>query len=195
MNLQTMAPNAKRSLLVTILFSAIAAALYFGAIDTTERTLEKTRASLQNLTLKHRSMTMNLSQAESLTRDLAAAAARLAGYESQMIEPLLESTAMRAKAYLDPLAAGFGLVGTEYEAETPIALPILGPAAPEQYVRCPVKLTCRGSFQAAVSFLLCVEKRFPLVALEALSISAGADPDRQQITLTLEWPMRKGATK
>lgn len=195
MNLQNMAPNAKRSLLVTLVFGAVAAALYFCAIEPTEATLLKTRATLRDRTLKHRTMMSNLARADALAKDLADGAARLAGYEAAMIEPLLESTAMRAKAFVDPLAAGCGLVGMEYEQETPIALPILKAAAREQYVRCPVKVSCRGSYQAAVSFVRCVEKRFPLVALESLSIAAGSDPDMQLVSVVLEWPMKKGAVK
>ena len=195
MNLQNMAPNAKRSLLLTLVFGAIAAALYFCVLESTETTLARTRTTLQAQTVKHRTMTMNLSRAETVAKSLADGAARLAAYEKEMIEPLLESTAMRAKAFVDPLAAGCGLVGMEYEQESPIALPILGVAARVQYVRCPVKVTCRGSYQAAISFIRCIEKRFPLVALEALTISASNDPDIQQVSVILEWPMRKGAVK
>ena len=195
MNLQNMAPNAKRSLLVTLVFGAIAATLYFFAIESTEATLAKTRRTLQDRTLKHRTMTANLSRADAVARDLATGAARLAEYEKSMIEPLLESTAMRAKSLIDPLPAGCGLVGMEYEQETPIALPSLGAAAREQYVRCPIEITCRGSYQAAASFIQCVEKRFPLVALEALTISAGSDPDLPLVSIILEWPMKKGAVK
>ena len=195
MNLQNMAPNAKRSLLLTLGFGAIAAALYFLAIESTETMLSKTRRTLQDRTLRHRTVMTNLSRADAVTKDLANDSARLAAYEQEMIEPLLESTAMRAKSFVDPLATGCGLVGIEYEQESPIALPIIGSASREQYVRCPVKMTCRGSYQAAVSFIQCVEKRFPLVALEAFSVSAGSDPDLQLISIIFEWPMRKGAVK
>lgn len=195
MNLQNMAPNAKRSLLMTLVFGAIAAALYFCALEPTETSLVKARATLRDRTAKHRAMTTDLLHAETVNKSLADCAARLAGYDQHMIKPLLESTAMRAKALVDPLAAGCGLVGMEYEQETPIALPIIGPAAREQYVRCPVKITCRGSYQAAVSFIQCVEKRFPLVTLEALTVAAGSDPDFQLVSVILEWPMKKGAAK
>lgn len=195
MNLQNMAPNAKRSLLVTLVFGAIAATLYFFAIESTEATLAKTRRTLQDRTLKHRTMTANLSRADAVARDLATGAARLAEYEKSMIEPLLESTAMGAKAIVDPIAAGCGLVGMEYEAESPIALPVFSSLAQQQYVRCPVKISCRGSYQAAISFVQCVEKRFPLVALEALTVAAGSDPDLQHVSIILEWPMKKGAVK
>ena len=195
MNLQNMAPNAKRSLLLTLVFGAIAAALYFCAIESTEATLARTRTTLRDRTMKHRTMMANLSRADAVAKDLEDGIARLDAYRKEMIEPLLESTAMRAKAFVDPLAAGCGLVGMEYEAETPIPLPIRGFAAHEQYVRCPIKVTCRGSYQAAVSFIRCVEKRFPLVAFEALTIAAGSDPDLQQVSVILEWPMRKGAVK
>ena len=195
MNLQNMAPNAKRSLLLTLIFGAVAAGIYFGALEPTETALAKTRRTLLDRTSKHRTMTTDLSRADTVAKSLADCTARLADYESHMIEPLLESTAMRAKALVDPLAAGCGLVGMEYEQESPIALPILGSAAREQYVRCPVKITCRGSYQAAVSFVQCIEKRFPLVALEALTIAAGSDPDLQIVSVILEWPMKKGAAK
>ena len=195
MNLQNMAPNAKRALLVTLGFGAIAATLYFFAIESTEATLARTRRTLQDQTLKHRTITANLSQADTITKTLAEGIVRLAAYEKDMIEPLLESTAMRAKSFVDPIATGCGLVGMEYEQETPIALPVFGYASREQYVRCPIKMTCRGSYQATVSFIKCVEKRFPLVALEALAVSAGNDPDLQQVSIILEWPMRKGAAK
>ena len=195
MNLQNMAPNAKRSLLLTLIFGAVAAGIYFGALEPTETALAKTRRTLLDRTSKHRTMTTDLSRADTVAKSLADCTARLADYESHMIEPLLESTAMRAKALVDPLAAGCGLVGMEYEQETPIALPILVPAAREQYVRCPVKVSCRGSYQAAVSFVQCIEKRFPLVALEALTIAAGSDPDLQIVSVILEWPMKKGAAK
>ena len=140
-------------------------------------------------------MMANLSRAETVTKELTDGTARLRAYEREMIEPLLESTAMRAKAFADPLAAGCGLVGMEYEQSSPIALPILGTASREQYVRCPIKMTCRGSYQAAISFVRCIEKRFPLVALEALTITAGNDPDLQHVSVVLEWPMKKGAVK
>ena len=195
MNLQNMAPNAKRSLLLTLVFGAIAAAIYFCAIESTETTLARTRTTLRDRTMKHRTMMTNLSRAETVAKNLADETARLNAYEKEMIEPLLESTAMRAKAFVDPLAAGCGLVGMEYEQESPIVLPILGTASQEQYVRCPIKVTCRGSYQAAISFIRCVEKRFPLVALEALTIAAGSDPDLQHISVILEWPMKKGAVK
>ena len=195
MNLQNMAPNAKRSLLLTLVFGAIAATLYFCVLESTETTLARTRTTLRDRTTKHHTMMANLSRAETVAKSLADGTARLAAYEAEMIEPLLESTAMRAKAFVDPLAAGCRLVGMEYEQESPIALPILGVAAREQYVRCPIKVTCRGSYQAAISFIRCVEKRFPLVALEALTIAAGNDPDLQIVSITLEWPMKKGAVK
>ena len=51
-------------------------------------------------------------------------------------------------------------------------------------------------YQAAVTFLRCVEREFPLVALGGLTVTARATPDAQQIVFVLEWPMekKKGAT-
>jgi len=193
MNLQNMAPNAKRSLLLTLCFGAIAAGIYFAAIEPTELRLAKTRATLRDRTAKHRAMSADLARGEQVRKSLDGLTARLGAYEGELIEPLLESTAMRAKALLDNLAVGCGLVGAEYEAQTPLALPVVGMAPAQQFVRCPVSISCRGSYQSAVSFIRCVERRFPLVALSSLSIAAGRDPELQLVTLTFEWPMRKGA--
>jgi len=193
MNLQNMAPNAKRSLLLTLGAGAIAAGIYFGAIEPTELRLAKARTTLKDRTAKHHALTSDLARGDQVQKSLEQANARLAAYEKELIEPLLESTAMRAKALVDSLAAGCGLIGAEYEALTPYALPIIGPAPARQFVRCPIRITCRGSYQSAVSFVRCVEKRFPLVTLQSLSITAGADPDLQLVTATFEWPMKKGA--
>jgi len=193
MNLQNMAPNAKRSLLLTLVAGTVAAGLYFGAIEPTELRLAKTRVTLKDRTAKHHALTADLARNDQIQKALDESAARLAAYETTLIEPLLESTAMRAKALVDNLAAGCGLIGAEYEAQSPLALPIVGPAPARLYARCPIKLTCRGSYQAAVSFIQCVEKRFPLVALQSLAVNAGTDPDLQLVTIVFEWPMRKGA--
>jgi len=192
-NLQNMAPNARRSLLLTLAFGTLAAGLYVVAIEPTERSLAKARVTLQKRTQTHRTMTTDLAGGDRVRKALDGSTARLEAYGNELIEPLLESTAMRAKALVDGLALGCGLVGTEYEALEPIALPIVGPAPAQQFVRCPVKISCHGSYQAAVSFVRCVEKRFPLVALEAFSVIAGSDPDLQLVTITFEWPMKKGA--
>jgi len=197
MNLQNMAPNVQRALLLTLIFGALAAGIYFFAIESTETALAKARKALHGETLRHRTQMGNLARADQVRAGLEKSEGALAAYRPALIKPLLESTAMRAKSLVDSIAAGCGLSGMEYEALPTIDLPIAGKAPAQRFVRCPIRISCSGSYQAAVSFLRCVEREFPLVALESLVITARANPSAQQIAFILEWPMEKkgGATK
>ena len=47
MNLQNMAPNVQRALLLTLVFGALAAGIYLFAIESTETALVKARRALQ----------------------------------------------------------------------------------------------------------------------------------------------------
>ena len=191
MNLQNMAPNAKRAALLTLGLGGLAAALYFFAVEPTEAKLFKVRKTLADQQQKHRSMTSSLNRADGVKQQLAAAEARLGGYQKSLIKPLLDSTAMRAKSFVDALAAGCGLVGMEYEALAPLDLPILNAVPQTKYTRCPIRVKCVGSYQNAVSFVRCVERQFPLVAVESMNVTTRQDNDAQQIEVVLEWPMVK----
>ncbi len=197
MNLQNMAPNVQRALLLTLVFGALAAGIYFFAIESTETALAKARKTLHGETLRHRTQMGNLARADQVRAGLEKSEDALAAYRPALIKPLLESTAMRAKSLVDSIAAGCGLSGMEYEALPTIDLPIAGKAPAQRFVSCPIRISCSGSYQAAVSFLRCVEREFPLVALESLVITARANPGAQQIAFILEWPMEKkgGPTK
>ena len=117
------------------------------------------------------------------------AKADLAGLAG-LLEPLLGSYAMRAKSVLDPLATDVGLRITDY-AEMPVRLlPLPKPQAAQLYARKPIRLTCTGSYATIVSFLLRVEKKLPLVSLEAFTLKTQKDPDNQTATLVFEWPVK-----
>lgn len=191
MNLQNMAPNAKRSALLTLGFGGLAAALYFFAVEPAETRLFKARQSLEAQSQRHRTMMADIARADQVSRRLAEAEERVAGYARAAIRPLLESNAMRAKSLVDSIAAGCELSGMEYEALEPLDLPIVGAVPQRRYARCPVRISCVGSYQAAVTFVRCVERQFPLVAVESLSVASRQDAAAQQVTIVLEWPMAK----
>lgn len=191
MNLQNMAPNAKRAMLLTAVFGALAVGLYLFALEPTETALAKAERALQSESASHRALMADLARADQVRAEREQAEAALAAYRPALLEPLLESTAMRAKSLVDALAVGCGLSGMEYEALPAIDLPVFGAAPKRRFARGPVKVTCVGTYQAAVSFLRCVEREFPLVALQSLTVTARANPDAQQVVLVLEWPMAK----
>ena len=189
MNLQNMAPNAKRAMLLAFGFGGLAAALYFFAVEPTESRLYKARHSLEAQGLRHRTMTADIARADQVGQRLAEAEARVADYERAAIRPLLASNAMRARSLVDALAAGCELSGMEYEALEPLDLPIVGAVPQRKYARCPIRITCVGSYQSAVTFVRCIEKQFPLVAVESLSVASRQDAAAQQVAIVLEWPM------
>ena len=195
MNLQNMAPNAKRSMLLTLVFGGIAAALYFLAVEPTEESLFKARRERDKQSQKHRQMMSDINRADQVKKELVDAELRLDEYRKALIKPLLNSTAMRAKSFVDALAAGCGLAGMEYEALTPLPLPANPAMVPvKKYSRCPVRIKCVGSYQSAVSFVRCVERELPLVALESMNVTTRQENDVQQIEIVLEWPMVREET-
>lgn len=189
MNLQTMAPNAKRSLIITLIFGAVAAGLYFGVIEQTELKLARVRNDVTACSKRTRTVAANLSRSEDVKKQLKEANEKLETFRAAMIKPLLESTAMRAKSIVDSIAIGCGLSGMEYDSLSTIPLPVVKSIPQRRYVRCPIRMTCVGSYQKAVSFVRCIEREFPLVAFSSISIIARQDANSQQIAFILEWPM------
>ena len=195
MNLQNMAPNAKRSLLVSLGFGLLAVGIYIAAVEPAISKRETTSRELEELKSRHEVMLRNLSGADKLKTRMADIDEKLKPYHDAMLVPLLESLAMRAKSILDPLALGAGLGETDYEELPAIALPVPKRLPVQLHARQPIRITARGSYQSAVSFLMRLEKEFPLVTLEALEITAQQDPANQRIMMILEWPVKGKITK
>lgn len=195
MNLQNMAPNAKRSLLITAIFGAAAVCIYLFAVEPSETDLARTRRELEEVRTRHEMMMRNLSGSDKVKERLAGINAGLDEFRAAILQPSLESYAMGAKKLLDPLAAGAGLSEAEYEELPTIALPVPKRMPVQLFARRPIRLVCRGSYQAAVSFLLRVEREFPLVALQAMNITAQQDPLAQRVEFIFEWPVKGGRTR
>ena len=106
-----------------------------------------------------------------------------------LLVPLRGSYKMAALAQVEPLMLDAGLTNIKPDDAPFRALPLVNNAVPEQlYGRAAVRFTARGSYQAAISFLLKLERDLPLVSLQALEITAQQDPDNQAIMFILEWP-------
>lgn len=195
MNLQNMAPNAKRSMLVSLGFGLLAAGVYIAAVEPAISKREATARELGELKSRHEIMLRNLSGADKLKTRMTDIEAKLKPYRDAMLVPLLESLAMRAKSILDPLALGAGLGETDYEELPAIALPVPKRLPLQLHARQPIKITARGSYQSAISFLMRLEKEFPLVTLESIEITAQQDPVNQKIVMIVEWPVKGKITK
>lgn len=187
-----MAPNAKRSLAVTLVLAAVAACIYLFAVQPAEETLRKARQEHDEQESQLHAVNTNLRAAPANKERLRTLADALKPFRDEMLHPLLGSYAMRAKSILEPLAFGAGLTNLDYAEEPTRALPVPRPMPAQMHVRRPIRVTAQGSYMDAISFLMRVEREHPLVALQSLAVSTTADPERQRIEMVLEWPS-KGA--
>ena len=186
-----MAPNARRSFIVTVVLAAIATVIYLFCVQPCDSQLAQARRNLADL--QERQSRMN---GDTVKKDLDDLESALKPFRDAMLVPLLESYSMRAKSILDPLAIGAGLEDVQYSDEPFRALPLPKPIMPRQlHTRAVVKVSAQGSYQEAVSFLLRLEKEFPLVSLQRFDVSAQSTPERQSVTFVLEWPAKGGLTR
>ena len=192
---QNMAPNARRSFVVTMVLGAAAAGIYMFAVQPAEEALAKARRENDEHSSRLQMVNANLRGMKENKERLEKLDAALKPFRDEMLEPLLGSCAMRAKSILEPLALGAGLSGMDYADMPPRALPVPRPTPLRLHVRQPVRFTAQGSYMAAISFLMRLEKEHPLVALQAMSVSATADPERQNVEMVLEWPAKGGKSK
>lgn len=195
MNLQNMAPNAKRSLIVTIAFTGVAAAIWLFAMSPAEEALAKAREDLDFSTVKLETMRRNLSESSRATTRENELEEKMRPWREAMLEPLLGSRAMRAKSIVEQFALGAGLSDLEYEELQIRELPVTTPLPKQLYARCPIKITAQGSYAGIASFILRVEKELPYLTLGGLTVTAQSVPDIQKAVIILEWPTRGKETR
>ena len=190
-----MAPNARRSFIVTVVLAAIATVIYLFCVQPCDTQLAQARRNLADLQDRQSRMNGDLRSADTVKKDLDDLESALKPFRDAMLVPLLESYSMRAKSILDPLAIGAGLEELQYSDEPFRALPLTKPMPRQLHTRAVVKVSAQGSYQEAVSFLLRLEKEFPLVSLQRFDVSAQSTPERQSVTFVLEWPAKGGLTR
>ena len=182
-------PNSPRAYFMALVFGAAAVVAYMFCVLPAETALSRARQDLENLQQRQSVTSREIRGAQQLKERLAELEKARQPYLDGLLTPLLESYAMRAKAILDPVAAESGLTITDYAEQPKRLLPLTKPQAPQLYARQPVRLTCRGSYAAIISFMMRVEKVLPLVSVEAFALKAQQNHDVQTATLVLEWPV------
>ena len=188
--LQDPSAPMKRAMFRALAIGAIAVILYMFCVQPSQSSLDKAKADLVGLQAQQSAMVRDLKGADQVKARLDAIDAERKEFLAGLLEPLLGSYAMRAKSVLDPLATDVGLRITDYAEMPARLLPLPKPQATQLYARKPIRLTCTGSYATIVSFLMRVEKKLPLVSLEAFSLKTQKDPDNQSATLVFEWPVK-----
>ena len=193
--LQSMAPNAKRAFMTTIVLGVLAAAIYFLAVEPAVASLSRERTRLEELKESQRRMTADLNSAGTVQKTLEDLETEMKPFAAAELTPLLGSYAMRAKSLLDPLISGAGLTDVEFSEEPTRKLPTPLPMPRQLHARATVRITAKGSYQAIASFLLMLEKNLPLVSLQSLQIQSQQQPAKQTTTMILEWPTKGAMTR
>ena len=181
---QNMAPNAKRSFVVTVVLSAIATVLYLFCVQPCADELTAAKRRLAELQDRQYRTDVDLKRSSTVAKDLEDLENALKPFRDAMLVPLLES-----------IALGAGLEDVTYSDEPFRALPLPTPMPRQLHTRAAVKLTATGSYQQAVSFLLRIEREMPLVSLQQFDITAQQNPRSQSISIVLEWPAKGGLTR
>ena len=168
----------KRAVFLSLAIGVVAAVLYMFCVQPCQSSLQKAKANLTDLQAEQAQMARDLKGAGQVKERLEAIKSQRQDYLNGLLNPLLESYAMRAKSLLDPLAEDVGLSVGDY-AELPVRrLPLPKPQSPQLYARKPIRLTCTGSYARIVSFIMRVEEKLPLVSLEAFSLKTQKDLSR-----------------
>lgn len=186
--------DTRRSLLCSLAFAALCGGIWFFGSDPARAALKRLGGEYETLEATERRIAIDLNRSAGISNRLAAAAADMAVWRSHFLEPLLESYAMRAKTLLEPLAREAGLVDLDFTEEPFRALPV-GKVLPRQlHTRAAVRMSATGSYQAAVSLLLKIERDLPWVAVRQLNIATRRDPKAQSLAIIFEWPARGKVT-
>ena len=189
-NFQDPSAQMKRAMFQALAIGAVAVVLYMFCVEPSQTALQKAKTELSGLQDKQAQMVRDLKGAGQVKERLEAIKSQRQDYLNGLLNPMLESYAMRAKSLLDPLAEDVGLSVSDY-AELPVRrLPLPKPQPAQLYARKPIRLTCTGSYARIVSFIMRVEEKLPLVSLEAFSLKTQKDPDNQSATIVLEWPIK-----
>lgn len=187
-----MTSSQQKPMFTALLIASVAVVVYLFCIEPARQTLEKARRDYSALNDQRDAMFRDLKGAAQVKDRLNAIETSRRPYLDALLTPLLESYAMRAKSFLDPLAADACVQIKDYEELDARALPLVKPQAPQLYARKPIRVKCVGTYAEIVSFLMRVEKMLPMVTLQAFSLKVQNTPDEQTATLVFEWPV-KGA--
>lgn len=189
-SLQNLAPSTQRSVLIFAGLVGLAIVTYMFAVQPFKVSLAQARRERDDIALQRNMADRNLKEKDAVRSKIQEVMTARKPYIDTLLEPLLESYAMRAKSHIEPVALEVGLRGLDY-AELPMRyLPIPKPAPKQLYARYPIKVSCRGSYMEIASFIMRMERDQPLVSLESFTIVSQADPDAQQAELVFEWPAK-----
>ncbi len=190
---QKLAPSARRSVLMTITFLALAFIIYILGVQPWSTKLKASQNERDVVKKRLNTAVADIKGKAGLVKRIDEVTSQHSYYIDSLLEPLHGSYAMSAKSLLDPVALETGLSELKYEEGEMRYLPIPVAVPKQLYARYSVKISCQGSYMSIVSFIMRVERDFPLVTIQSLVIQPLQGKDDQQADITFEW-LVKGPT-
>ena len=186
---QKPSPEKQRSLFASFAFGGLAVVIYLFCVQPAQEGIERAKQELTTAQMQETGAVRDIQGAKDARGRLESVREARKPFLAGLLEPLLESYSMRAKSVLDPIAADSGIAVLDYSEQPKRLLPLPKPAPRQLYARQPIRLTCRGSYAGIISFLLRVERKLPLVALQSMSLKAQTANDVQTAEMVFEWPV------
>lgn len=186
------APSMQRSILITLGGLTIAGAMVFFLVLPARARLQTLAAELN--TLRDTLATVRADIAGTEQQRLKTAEVRSkhdALVRSGVLQPLLNSFAMRGKSLLDPLAqqTGFAIANVKEDRFLRLQVPKQVPL--HLYGRQMIEFSGQGAYTSIVNFIALAEERFPLCTLAGLKIiSQNQTPETHKAFITFEWPAK-----
>lgn len=186
------APSMQRSILITLGGLTIAGAMVFFLVLPARARLQTLAAELN--TLRDTLATVRADIAGTEQQRLKTAEVRSkhdALVRSGVLQPLLNSFAMRGKSLLDPLAqqTGFAIANVKEDRFLRLQVPKQEPL--HLYGRQMIEFSGQGAYTSIVNFIALAEERFPLCTLAGLKIiSQNQTPETHKAFITFEWPAK-----
>jgi Tfp pilus assembly protein PilO len=182
----------QRSILITLGGLMIAGAMVFFLVLPARARLQTLAAELN--TLRDTLATVRADIAGTEQQRLKTAEVRSkhdALVRSGVLQPLLNSFAMRGKSLLDPLAqqTGFAIANVKEDRFLRLQVPKQVPL--HLYGRQMIEFSGQGAYTSIVNFIALAEERFPLCTLAGLKIiSQNQTPETHKAFITFEWPAK-----
>jgi hypothetical protein len=186
------APSMQRSILITLGGLTIAGAMVFFLVLPARARLQTLAAELN--TLRDTLATVRADIAGTEQQRLKTAEVRSkhdALVRSGVLQPLLNSFAMRGKSLLDPLAQQTGFAIANVKEDRFLRLQVPKQAPLHLYGRQMIEFSGQGAYTSIVNFIALAEERFPLCTLAGLKIiSQNQTPETHKAFITFEWPAK-----
>lgn len=190
--LHKIAPSMQRSILITLAGLLVSAAMVFFLVWPARARVHALAAELNTLRDTLATVRADIADTEAQRRKTAGVRSQYdALVQSGVLQPLLNSVAMRGKSLLDPLAQQTGFAIANVKDDRFLRLQVPKQAPLQLHGRQLIEFSGQGAYTSIVDFIALAEEQLPLCTLAGLKIiSQTQTPETHKAFITFEWPAK-----